>query len=217
MTSKHIQAPEEDPGHGEEITRQHALRLDAQEPPPASIQAARSGPAAAGAEDPPHGRLADVVAKAGQLAVHLAVYPCRVLSRQPQHQGADLLASRRAARPARVGPLAGDQTAAPRQQGSRRKQPSAAQPGWQQASQRGQYRPVGPVRPGPGHPAAETITSCRNTRISASLNAWLRPSRTSQPKTRTMTKYSRRKDTNRDHASTPPRTPTAAQSPRAKF
>jgi hypothetical protein len=45
-----------------------------------------------------------------------------------------------------------------------------------------------------------TITSCRRTRISASFDAWLRPSRTSQPHTRTMTKYSRRKDTNRDHA-----------------
>src|SRR5260370_31775719 len=39
--------------------------------------------------------------------------------------------------------------------------------------------------------------------ISAFLDAWLRPSRTSQPRTRTMMKYSRRKDMDRDHASTP--------------
>ena len=39
----------------------------------------------------------------------------------------------------------------------------------------------------------------------------VRPRRTSQPETRSMTKYSRRKDTDRIHASTPPPTPTAAQ------
>jgi len=38
--------------------------------------------------------------------------------------------------------------------------------------------------------------------ISAFLDAWLRPSKSSQPNTRTVTKYSRRKDTNRDHAPT---------------
>ena len=38
--------------------------------------------------------------------------------------------------------------------------------------------------------------------ISASLDAWLRPSRTSQPNTRTMIRYSRRTDTNRDLAPT---------------
>src|SRR5215469_10175115 len=46
-------------------------------------------------------------------------------------------------------------------------------------------------------------SSCvRGALISASLDAWLRPSRTSQPDTRTMIKYSRRTDTNRDLAST---------------
>ena len=52
---------------------------------------------------------------------------------------------------------------------------------------------------------------------SAFSDSWLRLSRTSQPKTRTMIKCSRRKDTDCDHASTPSRTPTAAQSPCAKF
>ena len=40
--------------------------------------------------------------------------------------------------------------------------------------------------------------------ISASLDAWLRPNKTSQPNTRIMNKYSRRTDTNRDRASTRP-------------
>src|SRR5437773_1563291 len=46
--------------------------------------------------------------------------------------------------------------------------------------------------------------------ISASLDAWLRPSRTSQPKTRIMIRYSRRTDTNRDLAATHTTGQTAA-------
>ena len=53
------------------------------------------------------------------------------------------------------------------------------QRGWHQLRQCRQDRAVGPVRPGPGHLAAETITSWRSTMISASLDAWPRPSRTS--------------------------------------
>src|ERR1035438_7971273 len=40
--------------------------------------------------------------------------------------------------------------------------------------------------------------------ISASLDVWLRPNKTSQPNTRIMNKHSRWTDTNRDHASTRP-------------
>src|SRR5262245_48813401 len=40
----------------------------------------------------------------------------------------------------------------------------------------------------------------RGTRVSASFDAWLRPSRTSQPKAWIIIKYSRRASTNRDHA-----------------
>jgi hypothetical protein len=49
------------------------------------------------------------------------------------------------------------------------------------------------------------------------LDAWLRPSRTSQPDTRTMIKYSRRKGMDRDHVPALPRTPTAAQRLCAEF
>ncbi len=80
----------------------------------------------------------------------------------------------------------------------------------------GQYRqdrPAAPVRPEPG-PSGGAAPSPHDhsTMISASLDAWLRPSRTSQPKTRSVIKYNRRKDTGRDHVSPSRRTPTAAQS-----
>ena len=95
------------------------------------------------------------MAEAGQLAVHPAVSPGRVLPGQPQHQITDLLASRRAARPGRVGPLAGNQTAVPGQQSPRRHQPTSSQRCREQPGQCRQDRPVGPVRLGPGHLAAE--------------------------------------------------------------
>jgi len=87
--------------------------------------------------------------------MHPAVSPGRVLPRQPQHQIADLLADRRAARPARVGPLAGEQTAVPSQQRPWRNQPAAPQRGGQQPGHGRQDRAVGPVQVRPGHLAAE--------------------------------------------------------------
>ena len=115
---------------------------------------ASTRPVAPGTEDPADGRRTDVVAEAGQPAVHPAVSPGRVLPCQPQHQSADLVARPRAAWPVGLGPLAGDQTAVPCQQGSRRDQPAATQRGGQQPGQGRQDRAVGPVRPGPGDLAA---------------------------------------------------------------
>jgi hypothetical protein len=89
---QHVQAPEHNRVHSEEITRQQALRLSPKEGAPGGVQVAGSGPVAAGAEDPADGRLAERAAKAGQFAVDAAVTPSWVLPCQPQHQPADLLA-----------------------------------------------------------------------------------------------------------------------------
>src|SRR5215472_7225528 len=152
---QHIQAPEQDRVDREEITRQQALSLGAQERPPGGIHAAGSRPAPASPQDPADGRLADMMAETGQLAVDPAVSPGRVLTCQPQHQVADLLARSRPARRARVGPSAGEETAMPRQPGSRRNQPAATQCGRKQPSQCRQDGPVGPVRPRAGDLTAE--------------------------------------------------------------
>jgi hypothetical protein len=50
----------------------------------------RGGPVTPSTKDPPHGRLTDLAAKAGQLAVHPAVSPRWVFARRLQHQVADL-------------------------------------------------------------------------------------------------------------------------------
>ena len=90
----------------------------------------------------------------------------------------------------------------PGQQGSWRDQPAAAQPGRKQPGKRRQDRAVGPVQPRPGHLAAQHHHFVTQHMISAFFDAWPRPSRTSQPDIRTMIRYSRRTDTNRDHAPT---------------
>ena len=122
--------------------------------------------------------------------------------------------ARRAAQQSRVSQLAGDQTAVPGQQGSWRDQPSAhaarlAAAGPAPPGSHGRPRPAWAKPPGGG----STITSCRSTRISASLDACLRPSRNSEPDTRTMIKYSRRTDTNRDLAPTHRQRRIAAHQP----
>ena len=74
-----IKPLEEHSVDGEEAAGQQALRLDEQEPPPGRIQTARRGLVPAGAQDPADRRLTDPVAEPGQLAVHAAVPPPRVL------------------------------------------------------------------------------------------------------------------------------------------
>ena len=147
---QHGQAPEEDRVYMEEITRQQAISLSAQERPPGGVHVLRSRSAPVGAQNPPHRRFADAVTEPAQLAVHPAVSPGRVLPRQPQYQVADLLASPRPARPARIRPFARDQPAVPGQQRARRDEPMSAQHSRQQPGQRRKDRPVSPVRPGPG-------------------------------------------------------------------
>src|ERR1035441_5061764 len=60
MTNKMYRRFEEDRVHGEEVAGQQSLHLSAQERPPggAGVPRCRSGPPCA--QDPPHGRLADV-------------------------------------------------------------------------------------------------------------------------------------------------------------
>jgi hypothetical protein len=53
--------------------------------------------------------------------------------------------------------------------------------------------------------------------ISASFDAWLRPSKTSQPNPRITIKYRRRTDTNRDLAASRPPGKIAGHVPRAEF
>src|ERR1019366_8201240 len=66
---QYVQAPEEDRVYVEEVAGQLPVCLCAQDRPPGGVQTAGCRPVAPGAQDPPHGRLADLVPEPGQLAV----------------------------------------------------------------------------------------------------------------------------------------------------
>lgn len=117
--------------------------------------AGRSAPP--GAQDPPDGRLADLVTEAGQLAVHSAVSPGRVLMRQSQRKLAYFLADPGAAWPVGICPLALDQPAVPGQYGAWRDEPMGAQYRRHPPCQRRQDRPVGPSPASAARPDAAAL------------------------------------------------------------
>ena len=95
------------------------------------------------------GRRADVVTEPGEFPVHPAV-PQAGFSRTAAAPGPGSPGWSRAPWPIRIGPCAWDQAAVPGQQRSWRDEPLGSQRRWQQPGQRGQDRPVGPVRLRPG-------------------------------------------------------------------
>ena len=146
---QHVEALEKDRVDVEEIARQQAAGLRPEECPPGGVQIARNRAVAARPQDPPHRRRADVVAEAGQFAVHPTISPGRVIPREPQDQVPDFRAGAGASWPAWIGPGARDKAAVPGQQRARRDEPVAPQRR-QQPGQRGQHCAVGPVRFRPG-------------------------------------------------------------------
>jgi hypothetical protein len=70
-----------------------------------------------GGQDAADGASADVVTEAGELALDAAVSPARVLPCQPDDELTELAVDGRTSRPARVGPLLGEQAAVPGQEG----------------------------------------------------------------------------------------------------
>jgi hypothetical protein len=110
------------------------------------------------------------VAELEQLALDPLVSPAVVLGGEPPDERGDLCADWRSSRAARIGPLPGDQATMPLKDGTRGDQPMYPQLHWQVPDQRGHDGSVGPVQPGSGMDADE------------------RPSRSSQPQSRTKTR-----------------------------
>ena len=94
---EHVQPLQRDRLDGEEVDREHALRLRPQERAPGE-SASRAGRAEPGlAQDLLHGRGGDCDAEAVQFADDPLVAPARILAREAKHQLADLAADRRPA------------------------------------------------------------------------------------------------------------------------
>ncbi len=138
-----------------------------------------------GLEDPADRGRADPVAELEQLALDPLVSPAVVLGGEPLDQRGNLGADWRPSRPVRIGPLAGDQAAVPAQDGSGGDQPVRSQPAGRSRISAARTARSAQSSRGRGWARRSTATSCRSTSSSASLEADDRPSRTSQPQTRT--------------------------------
>jgi hypothetical protein len=180
---QYVQALEEDRVHVQEIAGQQAVSLSVQERPPGGVHTAGSRPVAPGPQDPPDRRLAEVVTEPGQFAMHPAISPGWVLLRKPQqHQVADLLAG--PGRPGRFGYV--------HLHLIRRRCQASEVPGvtsrWERntacSSRASAARTARSAQSGFGRVTwrRSTVTSCLSIMISASLDAWPRPRRSSQPK-----------------------------------
>ena len=112
----------------EEVDREHAGGLDAQELPPVGVGVSqRRRWDAVALQDPPDRRGADAVAELEQLTLDPRVSPARVLPRHPHHQGGEDVVDRWPSGPVRVGPSSADEAAMPAQDRVRGDQALATQ------------------------------------------------------------------------------------------
>jgi hypothetical protein len=131
----------------EEVDRQHARGLSAQEAPPRGVGVAywRRWDAVA-PKDPADRRGADAVAECEQLALDPQVPPARVLPCHPHHQGDEHVVDRWPSGPVRVGPSSADEAAMPAQDRVRSDQAMATQWSRQPSDEGGEDHSVGPVQ-----------------------------------------------------------------------
>ena len=131
----------------------------------------------------------DPVPEPTQLVLNARHTPGAVLVGQPQNQGDNLVANRRASRGPRLGPLPRDQPLVPAQQGARGEDTSPAKRLWQHAGQRSQFRTVGPV------PSMASGSRGATRRPHGVTRATMRPSTpTSAPAAPARTRRQRRGD-----------------------
>jgi hypothetical protein len=133
----------------EEIDRQDAGGLVAQERPPAGVLLAGCRADTVSGQDATYRAGPDPVTKPLQFALDSAVAPPRIVAGQAQYQVSDLVADRWPARRVRVGPAPAEQAAVPGQQRRRGQDPVRSYLAGQQLGQGGQDRPVRPEQPRP--------------------------------------------------------------------
>jgi hypothetical protein len=140
----------------EEVDREHAGRLRAQELSPTGVGAPhrrRWDPVTL--EDAPDRGGADAVAELEQLALEPHVPPARVLPRHPHHQGDQDLVDRWPPGSFGVGPSSADEAAMPAQDRVRPDQTMGSQCSGQPSDERGEHGSVRPVQAWPGVGAAQ--------------------------------------------------------------
>ena len=191
---EHVQPLEGDGLDVEEVAGHDALGLGCQELLPGRARPSRRWVQSRGVEDRPPRRGRDLVAEDGELTVHPAIAPRRVLPGEACHQRPKTRPRRRPSRPRPAsGPAAGHQTTV-----HRRIVPGVTSIPIRRAG--GSATPAQRSRPGPPTTAAAAAPDGRNTsnwwrspRITASLDASDRASNPSQLTRRRATRYPRRR------------------------
>ena len=130
----------------EEVDREHAGGLGAQELPPTAVGVPdRCRWDAAAPKDPPDRRGAHAVAELEQLALDPHVPPARVLPRHPHYQGGEHVVDRWPSGPVGVGPSSANEAAMPAQDRVRGDHAVATQCAGQPPDESGEHGPVRPV------------------------------------------------------------------------
>jgi hypothetical protein len=116
---QHVERPERDRLHGEQVGGQDARGLGPQERPPVGVGSLGGRAEARAAEDMPDGGRPDPNPQLAELALDPHAPPPSVLPRQPNDEGPDLWVGRGPARPAfpPVGPSPSDELPVPPKQG----------------------------------------------------------------------------------------------------
>src|SRR6266487_2747102 len=136
---EHVEAAQRDRVDREEVARQHARSLLAEEVAPARACTPRGWLETGAEQDAPHRARRDTQAELEQLAGDPRVAPTRVLACESQHELAHLIINGwTAGSPRRLRPLAADEFAMPAQKRLRRHDQSVAPPPREQAHERGE-------------------------------------------------------------------------------
>ena len=177
----------------EEVGGEHRRCLGMQNRPPGRVGAPfRCRRDLQGLEDPADGGCANLMAELEELALDPLVPPEVVLGGESLDERGDLSADRRPSRPARIGPLPGDQVVT-RRRCRRRTVPGVTSRCIRSFAGRSRMSAARIARSaqssrGRGLARRSTATSCRGTSSSASLEGAERPSRASQSQSRTKTR-----------------------------
>ena len=147
---QHVEAPQPHRVDGQEVARDHALRLRAQERPPRRARPPRRRRDPAALQHRAHRRRGNPQPELAQLADDPPVAPARVLAREPQNQLLEFRVERRPTEPtARVGPAAGHQPAMPAQQRLRADRERRPRRSRQRPAQRREQRAISRARSRP--------------------------------------------------------------------
>src|SRR5215218_9585637 len=112
---EHVQPLQGDGLDREEVDGEHAVRLRPYELAPGESGTLAGRPQTRLSEELPYGRGGDCQAEPTELAGDPLVAPTRVLTREAEHQRADLAADRRPTSASAVRPATGDQPSVPAQ------------------------------------------------------------------------------------------------------